>query len=181
MAETQPQLQPALIVCDDFQCFTGTHRASFVLRAATIFSRHVAVSGLRWTADGFSKAYDHKYLSDHRLDRFGHRLDRFDYRPSKRCSALGCINSLADWSTFNSAAGTVPNAHPHSRACIKSNTLSYADSEPDTITKPSTCRNASPTFTPPQIASHPVQVIRVYDAAGNVVETHEHKRDFKEW
>jgi hypothetical protein len=24
-------------------------------------------------------------------------------------------------------------------------------------------------------------VIRVYDAAGNVVETHEHKGDFKEW
>jgi hypothetical protein len=28
--------------------------------------------------------------------------------------------------------------------------------------------------------SHDV-VIRVYDAAGNVVETHEHKGDFKEW
>ena len=24
-------------------------------------------------------------------------------------------------------------------------------------------------------------VIRVYDEAGNVVETHEHKGDFKEW
>jgi hypothetical protein len=24
-------------------------------------------------------------------------------------------------------------------------------------------------------------VIRVYDDAGNVIETHEHKRDFKEW
>jgi hypothetical protein len=24
-------------------------------------------------------------------------------------------------------------------------------------------------------------VIRVYDAAGNVIETHEHKDDFKEW
>jgi len=24
-------------------------------------------------------------------------------------------------------------------------------------------------------------VIRVYDAAGNVIETHEHARDFKEW
>jgi len=161
--------------------WVGGSQQLFVLHAATIFSRHVAVSGLRWTADGFPKACDHKYLSDHRLNRFGHRLDRFDYRPSKRCSALGCINSLADWSTFNPAAGTVPNAHPHSRACIKSNTHSYADSEPDTITKPSTCRNASPTFTPPQIASHPVPVIRVYDATGNVIETHEHKGDFKEW
>jgi hypothetical protein len=28
--------------------------------------------------------------------------------------------------------------------------------------------------------SHRV-VIRVYDAAGNVIETHEHKGDFKEW
>jgi hypothetical protein len=28
--------------------------------------------------------------------------------------------------------------------------------------------------------SHPV-VIRVYDDAGNVIETHEHKGDFKEW
>ena len=24
-------------------------------------------------------------------------------------------------------------------------------------------------------------VIRVYDAAGNVIEAHEHKGDFKEW
>jgi hypothetical protein len=24
-------------------------------------------------------------------------------------------------------------------------------------------------------------VIRVYDEAGNVIETHEHARDFKEW
>jgi hypothetical protein len=24
-------------------------------------------------------------------------------------------------------------------------------------------------------------VIRVYDEAGNMIETHEHKRDFKEW
>jgi hypothetical protein len=24
-------------------------------------------------------------------------------------------------------------------------------------------------------------VIRVYDPAGNVIETHEHKADFKEW
>jgi hypothetical protein len=24
-------------------------------------------------------------------------------------------------------------------------------------------------------------VIRVYDEAGNVIETHEHKEDFKEW
>jgi hypothetical protein len=24
-------------------------------------------------------------------------------------------------------------------------------------------------------------VIRVYDEAGNVIETHEHTRDFKEW
>jgi len=24
-------------------------------------------------------------------------------------------------------------------------------------------------------------VIRVYDATGNVIETHEHKGDFKEW
>jgi hypothetical protein len=154
--------------------------AALDAHAATIFSRHVAVSGLRWTADGFPKACDHKYLSDHRLDRFDHCLDRFDYRLSKRCSALGCINALADWSTFNSAAGTVPNSHPHSRACIKSNTHSYADSEPDTITKPSTCRNASPTFTPPQIASHPVRAIRVYDDTGDVIERHEHAGDFKE-
>ena len=29
-------------------------------------------------------------------------------------------------------------------------------------------------------AAHNV-VIRVYDAAGNVIETHEHKGDFKDW
>jgi hypothetical protein len=28
--------------------------------------------------------------------------------------------------------------------------------------------------------SHPA-VIRVYDAAGNVIETHEHKGEFKDW
>jgi len=26
-----------------------------------------------------------------------------------------------------------------------------------------------------------IAVIRVYDAAGQVIETHEHKGDFKEW
>jgi hypothetical protein len=130
---------------------------------------------------GFAKACDHKYLFDHRLDRFDHRLDRFDHRRSKRYPALGCINTLADWSTFNSAAGTVPNSHPHSRACIKSNTHSYSDSQPDTITKRSTCQNASPTFTPSQIALHPVRVIRVYNASAAVIETLEHKGDFKEW
>ena len=136
---------------------------------------------LKMNCHGFPKACDHKYLFNHRLDRFDYRLDRFDHSLSKRCSALGCVNTFADWSTFKSASGTVPNSHPHSRACIKSNTHSYADSQPDTITKRSTCRNASPTFTPSQIALHPVRVIRVYNAAGNVIETHEHKGDFKEW
>jgi hypothetical protein len=132
-------------------------------------------SRLKMNRHGFPKACDHKCLFDHRLDRFDHRLDRFDHRLSKRCSALGCINTLADWSTSKSPAGTVANPHSHSRACIKSNTHSYADSEPDTITKPSTCASASPTFTPPQIASYPERVIRVYNDAGNVIETHEHK------
>ena len=116
---------------------------------------------------GYPKACDYKYLFDHRLDRFDRRLDRFDHLVSKRCSALGCINTLADWSTFKCAAGTVPNSYSHSRACVKGNSDSYADSEPDTITKPSTWRNASPTFTPPQIASHPVRAIRVYDDTGD--------------
>jgi hypothetical protein len=26
-----------------------------------------------------------------------------------------------------------------------------------------------------------IAVIRVYDGAGNVIETHDHKGDFKEW
>jgi hypothetical protein len=130
---------------------------------------------------GFPKGRGTKYLFNHHLDRFNHRLDRFDHRLSEICSALGGINTLADWSTFKSAAGTVLNSHPHSRACIKSNTHSYADSEPDTITKPSTCRKASPTFSPPQIALHSVRAIRVYDVAGNVIETHEHLGGFKEW
>ena len=104
----------------------------------------------------FPKGCDNNYLFNHRLDRFNHRLDRFDHGLSEICSALGCINTLANWfaaiqSTFKSAAGTVPNSHSHS-ACIKSNTRSYPDSDPDTITKPSTCRKASPTFTPPPIA-----------------------------
>jgi len=129
---------------------------------------------------GFTKTCDHKYLFDHRPDRFGHRVNHFDHRFGKRCSTLGCINTLADWSTFKSAAGTVPKSHPHSRACIKSSTHSYGNSEPDTITKPSTCWNTPPTFTPPQIALHPVQVIRVYDPVGNVIEAHKHKGYFKE-
>jgi len=128
---------------------------------------------------GFPEACDHKYLFDHRLDRFDHRPDRFDHHRSKRFSAPGCINTLANWfaaiqSTFKSAAGTVPNSHPHSRACIKSNTHSYGDSEPDTITKPSTCWNASPTFTPPQIALHPVRVSCIR-CGWQRNETHEHK------
>ena len=129
---------------------------------------------LKMNCHGFPKACDHKYLFDHRLDRFDHRL-------SKRCSALGCINTLADWSTFKSAAGTVPNSHSHSRACIKGNTHSYADSEPYTVAKPSTCRDASPTFTTSQIALHHARAIRLYDAIGNMIETHRHKRDFKLW
>jgi hypothetical protein len=30
-------------------------------------------------------------------------------------------------------------------------------------------------------ANHMMAVIRVYNAAGNVIETHEHKGDFREW
>ena|SRR6476660_185120 len=146
--------------------------ASFALHTATIFSRRLAVSGLRRTAHGFQTPCDHKYLFNHRLDRFDYRLDRFDHRRSQRCSAFGCVNAFTDWSTFKSTSGTVPNSHSHSRACIKSNTHCYADAEPNTITKPSTRRNASPTFTPSQIALHPVRVIRVYNADGNVIETH---------
>jgi hypothetical protein len=130
---------------------------------------------------GFPKARDDKYLFDHRLDRFDHHLDHFDRPPSKRCSALGRINTLADWSTFKSTAGTVPSCHPHSRTCIKGDTHSYAGSQPDAITKSSTSWNAPPTFTPTQIALHPVRVIRVYDDAGKMVETHEHKGEFKWW
>jgi hypothetical protein len=33
----------------------------------------------------------------------------------------------------------------------------------------------------PQAMEKDRLVIRVYDAAGNVIETHEHKGDFKEW
>ena len=156
------------------------------VRAATCFSnlstlicssrkaRNFPASGHRFrfkmNCHGFPKACDHKYLFDDRLDRFDHRLDRFDHRLSKRCSALGCINTLADRSTCNSLAGTVSDSYPHSRACLKSNTRSYADSESDAIAKPSTCRNASPAFTPPQIALRLAQVIRVYRATGNVIE-----------
>jgi len=123
---------------------------------------------------GFPKACDYKYLFNHRLDRFDRRLNRFDHLVSKRCSALGCINTLVDWSTFKCAAGTVPNSYSHSRACVKGNSGSYADSEPDTITKPSTCWNASPTFTPPQIALHPVRVSCIR-CGWQRNETHEHK------
>jgi hypothetical protein len=37
-------------------------------------------------------------------------------------------------------------------------------------------------FTPPSFFSNSHDaVIRVYDDAGNVIETHEHAGDFKEW
>src|SRR5262249_41105824 len=159
---------------------TGTRRSSFALHVGNAnFPASRRRFRLKMNCHGFPKACDHKYLFNRRLDRFDHRIDRFGHRLSERCSALGCINTLGDWSTFKSAAGTVPNSYPHSRACIKSNTHSYVDSEPDTITKSSTCRNASPTFTPPQIALHPVQVIRVCEEAGNVIESHDRAGDFK--
>src|SRR5215813_10988299 len=48
-----------------------------------------------------------------------------------------------------------PTPTPATAPVLKSNTHthSYADSEPDTITKPSTFASAPPTFTPPPIAS----------------------------
>ncbi len=124
-----------------------------------IFSRHVAVSGVRWTAHGFPKARDHERLFDHPVDRFNHRLDRYDDRLSEICSAFGCVNTLADWSTFKSDTGTVANSHSYNRACVKSNTHSYRDSDPDTVTNASTCANASPTSTSPSIVLHPVRLI----------------------
>ena len=33
----------------------------------------------------------------------------------------------------------------------------------------------------PNIAAAHIAVLRVYDDAGNVIETHEHMGDFKEW
>jgi hypothetical protein len=35
--------------------------------------------------------------------------------------------------------------------------------------------------TPSFSVAHTTPVIRVYDAAGNMIETHEHTGDFKEW
>jgi hypothetical protein len=138
----------AKIVSDDFPLIHRDTSCLFALHLAREFSASRRRFRLKMNCHGFPKTCD-QYLFNHRLDRFDHRLDRFDHPPGKRCSAPGCINTLADWSTFKSAGGTVPHSHPHSRACIKGSTHSYADCEPDTITKSSTCRNASPTFTPP--------------------------------
>jgi hypothetical protein len=41
----------------------------------------------------------------------------------------------------------------------------------------STIQSATPDF----FSRSHIAVIRVYDEAGNVVETHEHKGEFKEW
>jgi hypothetical protein len=130
----------------------------FVLDTAMIFSRHVAVSSVRLTAHGFPKARDNKRLFDHRVDRFNHRLDRYDHHLSEICSAFGSVNTLADWSTSESDTGTVANSHSYSRACIKSNTHSYRDSEPDTVTNRSTRANASPTSRSPSIVVHRVRL-----------------------
>ena len=113
----------------------------------------------KMNAHGFQKARDNKRLFDHRVDRFNHRLDRYDHHLSEICSAFGSVNTLADWSTFESDTGTVANSHSYSRACIKSNTHSYRDSEPDTITNRSTRANASPTSRSPPIVVHPARLI----------------------
>src|SRR6516165_11556487 len=41
-------------------------------------------------------------------------------------------------------------------------------------------RSSNQSLQPTAERSHPV-AIRVFDATGNVIETHEHKGDFKEW
>jgi hypothetical protein len=46
---------------------------------------------------------------------------------------------------------------------------------------PSRTQSATQSATRSIVAVHHDAVIRVYDGAGNVIETHEHKGDFKEW
>ncbi len=43
------------------------------------------------------------------------------------------------------------------------------------------CGSRTQSVTPNSSADHMMAVIRVYDEAGNVSETHEHAGDFKEW
>src|SRR5215831_16884697 len=73
-----------------------------------------------------------------------------------------------------------PTPTPTAEPALKAIPIATPTPNPTPSTKRSPCRNASPTFTPTQIALHPVRVIRVYDAAGNVIETHSHVGEFKE-
>jgi hypothetical protein len=98
---------------------------------------------------GLPKACDNKYLFDHRLDRLNYRLDHFDHRLSEICSALGCINTLADWSTFKSDTGTIPDTDSHRNACTEGNTRNYPDPKPDAVTKSSLYASASSHSSPP--------------------------------
>src|SRR5215475_6774458 len=98
---------------------------------------------LKMNSHVFPKAGDNKCLFDHRLDRFNHRLDHLDHRRSEICSALGCINTLADWSTFKPDTGTIPDAHSHRNGGTEGNTCSY--SRVDAVTKSSPHASASTT------------------------------------
>ena len=155
MLEIQPHFQPALLSLSAIisQYFTGDASCLF---CTPYGNANFPASRRRFrfkmnchVGEGFPKVRDNRCL----VDRFDGRLDRSDHRLSEIRSAVGCINRLAGcFAAFRATAGTVPNPHSHSRAYIKGNTRSYPDSEPDTITKPSTFASASPTFTPPPIA-----------------------------
>jgi hypothetical protein len=101
------------------QRFTAADSACFALHTATVFLASGRRFRLKMKCHGFPKACDHKYLFDHWFDRFDHCVDRFDHRLSKRCSALGCINTLADWSTFKSAAEQSPTPIPTVEPVLK--------------------------------------------------------------
>ena len=125
------------------------------------------------------------------------RLSGFDNRIRDIRLALGCVNGLtgrfaAIYSTSKPDTGTIPDAHSHRSACNESNTDSYTDA--DAVAKSSAyAGEPSDSSTPPPIVSfigfkHSNRrwvsyraAIRVYDDACNVIETHEHTGDFKEF
>jgi hypothetical protein len=151
--EIQPQFQPVFlrVLAMISQYFTRLDSAVFALHTETVFLASGRRFRLKMNCHGLPKARDNKYLFDHRLDRFNYRLDHFDHRLSEICSALGCINTLADWSTFKSDTGRIPDAHSHRNARTEGNTPNYPGV--DAVTKSSPHASASPTQTPPPIAS----------------------------
>src|SRR5262245_14724059 len=86
------------------------------------------------------------------------RASIFDHRLGGIYLALGSVNRFtgrfaAICSTFKPNAGTIPDAHSHSRVCTEGNTRSYPDN--DAVAKSSPYASASSDSSPPPPIASP--------------------------